>query len=110
MFLNLRCIVISLAISAVARGKAAPATTTYNVPTSRGHPALATSTCYYNIPTSVRHSAALARREGRGLCNDMCAYVVDSRGKSEKLGFEKGCSSFLSTTVAHTVVTYVYYR
>ena len=55
-----------------------------------------------NVPSLVGH---YEERRGRPFCLDMCAQSLDGEARGVKSYFTSHCSSFLSTTIAPTVVT-----
>ena len=110
MVFSLRSIVSGLAILTVVHGHRLPARTTstynYNVPISAGFPKpTLTSGLLVDVHDPKEQYATLAPRKRPGNCNDLCALKLEGLGKSARLKFEGHCSSFLSTTIAHTVVT-----
>ncbi|KAE9367747.1 hypothetical protein N431DRAFT_444846 [Stipitochalara longipes BDJ] len=112
MGFNLKRVLCGLAICTVTHGKGLPistATSSYNVPSFVGsiEPS-ATSASFPSVLNSIGHSeptGTLVPRERSGFCDDTCAYAVDGEARAVKMDFEKHCSSFLSTTIASTVVT-----
>ncbi len=90
MFPNLRGFLYALAICTVSRGHNLPTLTTRDVPSLVGHCA----------------ERGLVLRVRIGFCDDRCFQEMDGESRLVKTDFENHCSSFLSTTVGPTVVTY----